>query len=323
MTIWLWVGFLLFVFFMLAVDLGVLHREAREVSIKEAFAWTGVCVFFALAFNVVVYFIYEYDVLGMGLDGGQNLTGAQAALQFFTGYLIEESLSLDNIFAIALVFAYFEVPLKYQHRVLFWGILGALVLRATMILAGTALIQKFEWMDYIFGGFLLLTSAKMLFGDEEKIEPEHNPLVRIAHKFYPVTRGFVGDRFFVRQDGKRAITPLFLTLILVESMDVMFAIDSIPAIFAITRDPFIVFTSNIFAILGLRSLYFVLADLIRRFHYLHMCLVILLAFIGMKMVLARHFPISIGVSLGIIVAILAVGVAASVLLPARREEEKP
>lgn len=322
MTFWLWAGFTLLVLGMLALDLGVFHRKSHVVSIREAAIWTGVWVATALIFGVGVYFLYEYNILGIGVEVGHNLLGHQAVVQYLTGYIIEKSLSLDNIFVIALVFAYFGVATKYQHRVLFWGILGALIMRGVMIAAGAALIARFSWMVYVFGGLLLLTALRMLISKHEKVEPERNPLVRMARRIFPVSEHFEEERFFTRIDGKRAVTPLLLVLLVVESTDVVFAVDSIPAIFAVTQDPFLVFTSNVFAILGLRSLYFVLAGVIERFRYMKISLVVLLAYVGVKMLLAHHVPIPTLLSLGIIVGILTIGVLASIVA-ARRERAAP
>jgi len=298
---------------MLALDLGVFHRHAHVISIREALAWTGLWVALALVFNVAVYFLYERHWLGIGLELGHALTGRQAALQFFTGYLIEKSLSLDNVFVMALIFTYFVVPAVHQHRVLFWGVVGALVMRAAMILAGVALIRRFEWIVYVFGGLLLLTAVKMLVVRHDNLDPDKNPLVRFARRLYPVSTVFDGKRFFTTLDGKRAMTPLFLVLLIVESTDLLFAVDSIPAIFAITTDPFLIFTSNVFAILGLRSLYFALAGMMHRFRYLKMSLVFVLAFVGVKMILAHHHPMPTVVSLAVIVGILGVGIVASLV----------
>lgn len=313
MTIFLWIGFITLVLFLLALDLGVFNRKAHVIGAGEALGWTALWVAVALLFNVAVFYIYEHHWLGVGLEIGHALGGKQAALQFFTGYLIEKSLSLDNIFVIALIFSYFSVPLKHQHRLLFWGVLGALVLRAVMILAGTALINRFTWMVYVFGGLLLVTAVRMLVARHDNLSVERNPLVRLTRRFYPVSDEMEGGRFFTRIDGRRAVTPLFLALVMIESTDVLFAVDSIPAIFAVTRDPFIVFTSNVFAILGLRSLYFVLAAALERFRYLKFSLAFILAFVGVKMVLAHHHPIPTVVSLAVIAGILVVGVAASLL----------
>jgi tellurite resistance protein TerC len=313
MQLWLWGGFLLLVLSLLALDLGVFHRRPSEISFREALAWTAVWFILAMGFNALVYFLYEHHLLGVGLHVGQNLGGPQASLHFFTGYIVEKSLSLDNIFIIAVIFNYFKVPLALQHRVLFWGILGALAMRGAMIAAGAALLHSFEWTIYVFGSLLLFTAAKMLVTREENIEPEKNLFVRLARRFYPVTDSFHDDHFTARILGRRAITPLMIVLIVVETTDVLFAVDSIPAIFAITTDPFLVFTSNVFAILGLRSLYFALASLMEQLKYLKTSLVFVLAFVGVKMLLTNHYPIPITVSLAVIAGTLAVAVIASLL----------
>ncbi len=299
-TFWLWIGFNVFVLAMLALDLGVFHRKAHVVSLKESLTWTFVWVALALCFN-----------LGVWHFGGQA-----KALEFFTGYLIEKSLSVDNVFVFALLFAYFAVPPLYQHKVLFWGILGALVMRAIMIVAGAALITKFAWIIYVFGGFLILTGIKMIVKREEQIHPERNPVVKWFKRLMPVTADFRGDKFFVRENGLRMATPLFVVLLLVEFTDLIFAVDSIPAIFAVTTDPFIVYTSNVFAILGLRSLYFALAGVMDKFHYLKIGLGVVLTFVGVKMLLG-HSPYKIDtlVSLGVIVTILTTSVVWSLLVP--------
>jgi len=311
-TVVVWIAFFGLVLGFLALDLGVFHRRAHAISIKEALAWTAFWVALAMVFNGFVFLLYEHHWLDFGTSLRQELTGDEAALKFFTGYLVEKSLSVDNIFVIAMIFAYFGTPLMYQHRVLFWGILGALVMRGAMIAAGTALIAKFSWTTYFFGGLLLLTAGRLLVTRHDNLVPERNLFVRWARKMYPVSNDYDGSRFFTVVDGKRAMTPLLLTLIVVESSDLIFAVDSIPAVFAITHDPFIVFTSNVFAILGLRSLYFAVAGMIARFRYLKMSLVFLLAFVSVKMLLAHHHPIPTVVSLAIIVGILSVGISASV-----------
>ncbi len=313
MTAILWIGFLVFILGLLALDLGVFHRQDRAITIKEALAWSAFWIALSLAFNVLIFALYEHHWLGVGETIGHELSGRQAALQFFTGYVVEKSLSVDNIFVIAMIFAYFGVPLAYQHRVLFWGILGALALRGVMIAAGAALIARFSWITYVFGALLLVTAIKLLVVRHDNLEPEKNPLVRLIRRFFPVTEGFHGRNFFVRHNGRWAITPLGIALAVVESSDVLFAVDSIPAIFAITRDPFLVFTSNVFAILGLRSLYFALAGTIEHFRYLKTSLVFLLAFIGVKMLLAHHHPIPNVVALAVVFGILGVGVAASMV----------
>jgi len=300
--LWLWVGFNVFVLAMLALDLGVFHRQAHVVSFKESIAWTVVWVVLALLFNGGVWYF----------------SGSQKALEFFTGYLIEKSLSVDNVFVFALLFSYFAVPAKYQHKVLFWGILGALVMRAIMIAAGAALIAKFTWIIYVFGAFLILTGIKMIVKREEEIHPERNPVVKGFKKLMPVTADYRGDRFFVKEGGRRWATPLFVVLLLVEFSDLIFAVDSIPAIFAVTTDPFIVYTSNVFAILGLRSLYFALAGVMDKFHYLKIGLGVVLSFVGVKMLLAHTaWKIPTLLSLGVVVVILATSVVWSLLRPKR------
>lgn len=318
MTVLIWVAFITFILGMLALDLGVFQRRSHVIHAREALAWTALWIVLAAAFNVGVYYLYQHHWLGIGLEIGHELSGKQAALQFATGYIIEKSLSLDNIFVIALIFAYFRVPPIYQHRVLFWGVLGALVLRGVMIAAGVALIRRFDWVVYAFGLLLIWTAVKMLVARHDNLEPDKNPLVRFARRLYPVSPALEGQRFFTRLDGRRAITPLFLVLLVVESSDVLFAVDSIPAIFAVTRDPFLVFTSNVFAILGLRSLYFALAGMLEKFRYLKMSLVFLLAFVGVKMLLSHHYPIPTLFSLAVISGLLLVGVLASIV-GARRD----
>lgn len=317
-SFWAWGGFIGLVLFMLALDLGVFHKDDKEVSTKEALTWTAIWIGCALLSNVGVYYIYETHWLGIGTT--HHLEGKEAAVQFLTGYLIEKSLSLDNIFVIALIFGYFRIPLAYQHRVLFWGVLGALIMRGVMIGAGAALISRFSWMIYVFGGFLIITAIRMLFSKEENIDPNNNILVRGARKFFTVTEELDGHNFFTKLDGRLAVTPLFMVLLVVESSDVFFAVDSIPAIFAVTNDPFIVFTSNIFAILGLRSLYFALASLLEKFRYLKQSLVFVLAYVGVKMILSHTFHIPAGFSLAVIVTTLGVGVLASIA--ARKKEQQ-
>ncbi len=295
--IYVWVGFNLFVLLMLALDLGVFHRNTHEVKMKEALTWSGVWIGLALIFNLIIYF-WKGPVVG---------------LQFLTGYLIEKSLSVDNIFVFVLLFSYFQVPAKYQHKVLFWGILGALLMRAAFIVAGTTLIVKFHWIIYIFGAFLIFTGIRMALNKGTKIDPEKNPVVRGFKKLFPVTNEYHGSKFWVRQAGKMAATPLFIVLILIEFTDLIFAVDSIPAILAITSDPFIVYTSNVFAILGLRSLYFALAGLMHLFTYLHYGLAAILVFVGGKMLLTDIYKIPIGLSLGIILLILVVSIVPSLL----------
>jgi tellurite resistance protein TerC len=304
--VFLWVVFNVFVLGILAVDLLVLHRKAHTVSLREALAWSCVWVSLALAFGVGIYFFQ----------------GGEKALEFLTGYLIEWSLSVDNLFVFLVIFSYFSVPPIYQHRVLFWGILGALVLRALFIATGTALLANFHWMIYVFGAFLIFTGIKLLFVGEEKIEPEKNPAVRLVRRFIKITPEYQGQRFFVRKDGKLWATPLFLVLVVVETTDVIFAIDSIPAIFGITLDPFIVYTSNVFAILGLRALFFLLAGVMEMFRYLRVGLSFVLCFVGLKMLLAEFYKIPIGISLGVVGGILLVSILAS-MLKQRQEERAP
>ena len=309
-----WIGFVLLVLLLLAFDLGVAHRQGRVVRFGEALAWTAFYVVLALSFDLAVFFLYEHHLLGLGVELGHDLRGREAALQFLVGWLLEKSLSLDNIFVIALILAWFRVPPPQQHRVLFWGVLGALVLRGVMIAAGAVLLQRFDWMTYVFGGLLLVSALRMLLARPDAIDPGRNPLVRLARRVLPVTADFHGARFLVRIDGRRAITPLLLALLVVETADVAFAVDSIPAIFAVTSDPFLVFTSNVFAILGLRSLYFALAGLMDRFRHLKTSLVLVLAYVGVKMLVARHHPIPNLVSLCVVTGLLGLGVAASVAL---------
>jgi len=318
MIIWLWVGFVAFVLAMLALDLGVFHRHAHIMSIRESLTWSAVWIALALAFNVGVYFLYARHWLDVGLNVAEPLTGHQAALQFFTGYLIEKSLSLDNLFVIMMIFAYFQVPRAYEHRALAWGIMGAIILRGVMIAAGAALITRFSWIIYVFGALLLLTALRMMISREDSVHPEKNPLVKLVRRLMPVAGEYDRDHFFTRLDGRLAATPLLLVVAVIESMDVLFAVDSIPAIFAVTTDPFLVFTSNIFAILGLRALYFAIAGLIHRFRYLKVSLVYVLGFIGVKMLLAHYIHIPTAVSLGVVCGILLIGALASIIV-ARRQ----
>jgi len=323
-SIWLWVGFNLLVLALLALDLGVFHRKAHAVSVREATIWSVVWISLSMLFNLGIYFFW-HDVAP-----DSPYSNGDAALAFFTGYLIEKSLSVDNIFVFVLIFSYFSVPDRYQHRVLFWGILGALVMRATLILVGAALIKEFHWIIWIFGAFLIFTGIRMAFHKDEALHPEDNPLVKGLKRFMPVTHEYRGARFFVREAGKLMATPLLLVLLIVESTDLVFAVDSIPAIFAVTEDPFIVYTSNVFAILGLRSLYFLLAGVMHKFHYLKLGLSAVLTFVGLKMLLPDLSELITGVaykiptllSLGVVATILAVAVVAS-LLRARRLGDQP
>ena len=303
-TIWLWIGFNIFVLAMLALDLGVFHRKAHTVSIKEASIWSVVWITLAMAFNAGVYFF----------------SGPEPALQFFTGYLIEKSLSVDNIFVFGLLFTYFKVPAAYQHRVLFWGVLGALVLRGTMIVLGTSLLDAFHWIIYLFGAFLIFTGVRMLFHKEEEVHPERNPVLKLVRRIVPVTHGYERDHFIVRRAGQVLVTPLLLVLLVVETTDLIFALDSIPAIFAVTLDPFIVYTSNVFALLGLRCLYFVFANAMAKFSYLKLGLAVVLSFVGVKMVLADIYHIPTTLSLAVIAVVLATAIVASVVRARRLVE---
>ncbi|MBL9031234.1 MAG: TerC family protein [Phycisphaerae bacterium] len=318
---WLYAGFVGLVIVFLALDLGVFHREAHVVGIREAAVWSVIWITCALAFNVWIYFAYQNHWLGVGLnvpqlDGpARDVHGLEAAKLFFTGYVVEKSLSMDNVFVIAIIFSYFAVPAKYQHRVLFWGILGALLMRGIMIAVGAALIRRFDWIIYVFGGFLILTSIKMALSKHGGVSPEKNPVVRLVRRLVPVTTEYHGQKFLTRINGVRHATPLLLALVLVEFTDLIFAVDSIPAIFAITADPFIVFTSNVFAILGLRALYFCLAGAIDKFRFLKPALVAVLFFVGVKMLLVHSpYKVPTTVSLLVILGILIAGVAASLLL---------
>ena len=298
-NIWFWIGFNAFVLAMLALDLGVFHRKAHVVKPKEAGIWVAVWVSLAMLFAA-----------GLAL-----FKDPHTALTFITGYVIEESLSVDNIFVILMIFSYFGVPEKYQHRVLFWGIIGALVMRGTFIGLGTLLLARFHWVIYVFGAMLVITGIRMAFKQDEEFDGENNAVVRAARRLLPFTTTYSGQHFFTMENGRRVATPLFLVLILVEFTDLIFAIDSIPAIFAVTSDPFIVYTSNIFAILGLRSLYFLLAHVVHRFHYLKYGLAVILTFVGVKMLIEGWYTIPIFVSLGVIVSVLGLSVVFSLLRP--------
>lgn len=302
---YLWIGFNVFVLLMLALDLGVFHKKSHTVSVKEALAWSGVWVALAMVFN---YGLYVYR-------------GETVALEFLTGYLIEKSLSIDNIFVFALIFSFFHVPAKYQHKVLFWGILGALVMRAFFIAVGAALLAEFHWIIYVFGGFLVLTGLKMATQNEHGIHPERNPVVKLFRRMFRVSDQYDGDKFFTLENGKKIATPLFIVLLIVETTDLIFAVDSIPAIFAVTKDPFIVYTSNVFAILGLRSLYFALAGIMHKFHYLKLGLSVVLIFVGIKMLLTDLYKIPAEMSLLVIALVLALAVILSLLRPAKEELE--
>lgn len=318
MTELVWGGFLVLFLGLLFLDLSVLHREAAALSVRQALFWTSVWVSVAFSFNIVVYGLYEYRWLGFEPGAGVH-GGADAVVQFITGYLLEWSLSVDNIFVIALIFAYLKIPALFQYRVLFWGIVGAIVLRGLMIAAGTTLLAHFDWMFYVFGAILLVSALRMLRDDDATPDFGASFPARLVRRFVPVTDELERARFFVRRQGRLHATPLFVALVMVELTDIVFAVDSIPAILAVTRDPFLVFTSNAFAILGLRSLYFAVAGMMAMFRYLKYSLVLILAFVGVKMLLVSRFHVPNLISLGIIVGTLAGGVAAS-LWASRREE---
>lgn len=304
-TVWLWIGFNVFVLAMLALDLGVFHRKVHAVSSREALTWSLIWISISLVFNAIIYFYWDRMI------PGSSYTNREAALAFFTGYLIEKSLSVDNIFVFILIFSFFAVPAAYQHRVLFWGILGALVMRGILIALGAALLKEFHWIIYIFGAFLIFTGIRMSLHHDENVQPDKNPVVKFFRRFMPVTENFEREQFFVRRAGKLMATPLFLILLVVESTDLVFAVDSIPAIFAVTQEPFIVYTSNVFAILGLRALYFLLADIMDKFQYLKYGLSAVLIFVGIKMVIVDFYKIPIGLSLGVVAGILAISIIAS------------
>lgn len=349
-----WTGFILLILLLLALDLGVLNRKAHVVKMKEALLMSALWISIGLAFSIYVYFGYENHWLGLGntIDSVDNLIndGKTATIKYLTGYVVEKSLSVDNIFVIAMIFNFFAVPAIYQHRVLFWGILGALVMRAIMIGVGAALIAEFHWILYVFGGFLIITAIKMFFIKTEESDPNQNIVIKLTRRFFPVTSHYHGEHFIVRAGSKASeesevpggpvlpdesvahtkagtwmLTPLTLALIMVETTDLIFAVDSIPAIFAITADPFLVFTSNVFAILGLRSLYFALAGMINKFKYLKPALALVLLVVGIKMLTAKYLKEALGeyfnfYLLGVVLLILAAGVIASLLTKASEEE---
>ena len=317
MTIIAWGIFLLIVVALLALDLGVLNKNPHEISTSEALKMTALWIGCALAFTFAVVAAYQNDWFALRSSSPdaviQNGDGWDAGLQYLTGWLIEKALSLDNIFVMVMLFSYFKVPGKYQHEVLFWGIIGALVFRGVMIVLGAALVNRFSWVMYVFGVLLVISALKMMFGKDDDFDADNSTIVKIIRKIYPVSSELDEGRFFTKLNGVKAVTPLFVVLMVIESTDILFAVDSIPAVFSVTTDSFIVFTSNIFAILGLRSLYFVLASIMNKFEYLKVSLFILLLFIGVKMLLVDFIHISIGLSLGAIVVILGVGILASVI----------
>tara|TARA_B110000305_G_scaffold18819_2_gene17355 strand:- start:4168 stop:5085 length:918 start_codon:yes stop_codon:yes gene_type:complete len=301
LPLWAWGAFMLFIIAMLALDLGVFHRKSHEIGVKEALSWCGVWFSLAMGFNAIVWW-------WLGPDLG---------LKWTAGYLVEIALSVDNVFVFIVIFGFFKVPKEHQHRVLVWGIIGAAIMRFTFILAGIALLEQFHWLIYLFGAFLVFTGIKLALPQGDDVDPEKNIAVRIFRRFYPVTKTYHGRNFFVIIDGIKKATPLFVVLLVIETTDVAFALDSIPAVLGITDVPFIVFTSNIFAILGLRSLYFTLNGVIDMFRFLNVGLALILVFIGIKMLVGGYYHISIGVSLGVIAAVLSIAVAASLLIPKR------
>lgn len=300
----LWIIFNAFIVAMLILDLAIFHKENQEESIKKALVWTGIWIVMALVFGIGVYYYM----------------GSQTALDYYTGYLIEKSLSVDNIFVFLLVFSYFKVPEKFQHKVLFWGIFGALVMRFVFIFTGVALIERFHWIIYVFGGFLVFTGIKLALEKDKEVHPERNPVLKLVRRFFPTTKSYHGSKFFIRRMGKLMATPLFIVLIVIETTDVVFALDSIPAILAITRDEFIVYSSNAFAILGLRALYFALSGIMRLFHYLHYGLALILVFVGVKMLLSEFYHIPTPYALAFIGITLTVSVVASIMNP---KEDEP
>lgn len=304
-NIWFWILFNVFVLGLLALDLGVFHRNDHAVGMKEAGIWTVVWISLALIFNAGIYFF----------------AGPEPALQFLTGYLIEKSLSVDNIFVFVMLFSYFNVPVVYQHRVLFWGILGALIMRGILIGVGAYLIAQFHWVIYIFGAFLVFTGIRMAVQKDEHVEVESNGVVKLLRRIMPITPNYHGHDFFVRDAGRLFATPLFVVLLIVETTDLIFALDSIPAIFAVTTDPFLVYTSNVFAILGLRSLYFLLAEVITKFRFLKIGLSAILIFVGVKMLIVDFYHIPILASLGVIASILTLSIVASLVIPEAAETD--
>jgi tellurite resistance protein TerC len=315
-----WIFFLIAVVLILALDLGVFNKTPHIISTKEASKWTLIWVTLSFLFSGVIYWLYTTDYIA----NPDNLKPAVASMKFITGYLIELSLSIDNIFVIAIVFASFKIPQKYQHRVLFWGILGAIIFRGLMIFFGVMLINKFTWMTYIFGAFLIFTALKMLFsGEDEDFQPKDSFVYKTLGKIIPMTSEMDGEKFFIStKKAKKAATPLFVALIVIEVMDVLFAIDSVPAILAITADPFLVFSSNIFAILGLRSMYFFLANMLAKFSFLEYSLIAILSFVGLKMILHDFIHVPEWASLGFIALALLVGVLVSLKYGKTEEEAK-
>lgn len=306
-----WGIFIAFIILFLALDLGVFNRTPHVIKTKEAAIWTAIWVTVALSFSGVIYWLFQDGLV----ENPTDLTPKLAVLKYITGYLIELSLSIDNVFVIAVIFSSFSIPQKYQHEVLFWGILGAIVFRALMIFFGVALINKFDWIIYVFGAFLLITAFRMLLHKESEFDPKKSKMFRFLKKLFPITSKMEGDKFFIKRMGIRAATPLFVALIIIELTDILFALDSIPAILAITADPFIVFSSNILAILGLRSMYFLISRMLTKFRYINYSLVVILAFVGVKMILSHNVEIPEWLSLTVIGVSLGAGIVASLLIP--------
>lgn len=300
-----WILFTLFIIVMLAIDLGIFNRKSHEVSVKEALAWSAVWVALALAFNAGMYF----------------WQGREVAIQFFTGYVVEKSLSIDNIFVFLQIFAYFSVPAMYQHKILFWGVLGAIIMRAVFIFAGVALMSRFHWIIYVFGAFLVITGIKMALQKDKEVHPEKNPFIRLLRRFVPISNSYEDGSFFVRKGNMLLATPLILVLIVIETTDVIFAVDSIPAILAITTDPFIVYSSNLFAIMGLRALFFAVAGVIKRFYYIHYGLAAILSFVGVKMLVSDFYKMPSAAALVVIAVMLTIAMAASAIWPKRKDLE--
>lgn len=314
---WIWIIFIAFILVFLALDLGVFNKENHVIKTKEASIWTAIWVTVALSFSGVIYWLFTNGMV----DNPTELTPNKAVLKYITGYLIELSLSVDNVFVIAVIFSAFKIPPQFQHRVLFWGILGAIVFRALMIFFGVALITRFEWIIYVFGIFLLYTAFKMLKEEEEEFNPKKSFVFKQIKKIYPITGSIHGDHFFVKRMGIKAATPLFVALIVIELTDILFALDSIPAILAITADPFLVFSSNILAIMGLRSMYFLISRMLAKFRFINYSLVIILAFVGLKMLFSHYIHLPEWVSLTVISVALIGGVVASLTIPEKEKIE--
>ncbi|MCE3297208.1 MAG: hypothetical protein K0R65_2922 [Crocinitomicaceae bacterium] len=305
-----WIFFIALIFGLLALDLGIFHKKAEKVSIKESVAWTIVWVVLALSFGGVIYYLYDQQLFGLN---PANVSPTKAMFEFYTGYFIEESLSLDNIFVIALIFSYFKIESRYQHKILFWGIIGAVFFRLVMIVLGTAFVEQFEWATYVFGGILVFSALKMLKSDDGEKDFKDSFGVKLLSKIYPIDWGNHGGKYFIKKNGKRVATGLFASLIVVEFSDILFAVDSIPAIFSVTKDPFIVFTSNIFAILGLRNLFFFLSGMMDKFQYIKFSLVAILLFVGVKMIVVKWVEISPMISLSVILGCLTIGIVYSLI----------